>query len=517
MLEGGREGVANWKPRVAASNLSRRQRRHRPRRRARQLRPARRLGGVADIEVNKKTGKITVKHVYGAQDAGPRRQPGGWSRTRWSAALIQGVEPRAPRGGRASTRSASRASTGSPTRSCASRTRRRSRRSSSSGSDQPPTGAGEPPCRRDPGGDRQRVLRRDGRAHPRGADDAGPRPRGAQGSRGRRRLPSDERGGRALRGPPASSQREVSVVLSPSPARHGRSRGARPSPAPSASQSSFAASIVPARLNADNILEVRLDNGARIRTASAPGAVIPPGTYAAVVISEVPEFRDDYHMFHLTGPGVNLQTDLLAGDERAEPHIVTLLPNSIYIFRDDRNPALGSVVFSTSGAGTAVTGGERRLVRGGSSGGGTTSNTPTSTSRTRTTVGSKVLPVARHAGRRRRPRPGRLSLTVQGQGAWARSRSGRYKVSVLDETAKAAFILQQLRTSSRVTLSGEGVRRAAHGDGDAEGRASGCSTPRPARRRSSSSSRADRRVLQRAFARLGRRRARPRRRGCCDL
>ena len=28
-----------------------------------------------------------------------------------------------------------------------------------------------------PGGDRERVLRRDGRPHPRGADDAGPRPR----------------------------------------------------------------------------------------------------------------------------------------------------------------------------------------------------------------------------------------------------------------------------------------------------------------------------------------------------
>ena len=33
------------------------------------------------------------------------------------------------------------------------------------------------------GGDRQRVLRRHGCSHPRGADDAGPRPRGAEGSR----------------------------------------------------------------------------------------------------------------------------------------------------------------------------------------------------------------------------------------------------------------------------------------------------------------------------------------------
>ena len=37
--------------------------------------------------------------------------------------------------------------------------------------------SGEPPTAPVAGGDRERVLRRHGRAHPRGADDAGPRPR----------------------------------------------------------------------------------------------------------------------------------------------------------------------------------------------------------------------------------------------------------------------------------------------------------------------------------------------------
>ena len=36
---------------------------------------------VADIEVNKKTGKITVKHVYAAQDSGLSMNP-SLSRTR---------------------------------------------------------------------------------------------------------------------------------------------------------------------------------------------------------------------------------------------------------------------------------------------------------------------------------------------------------------------------------------------------------------------------------------------------
>ena len=48
---------------------------------------------------------------------------------------------------------------------------------------------------------------------------------------------------------------------------------------------SFAASIV-LSLTADHNLELRLDNGARIRPGTA-GAVIAPGTYAAVVIFHV--------------------------------------------------------------------------------------------------------------------------------------------------------------------------------------------------------------------------------------
>ena len=40
---------------------------------------------VADVTVNKKTGKITVDHLYAAQDAGTRSTRPR-SRTRWSAA-----------------------------------------------------------------------------------------------------------------------------------------------------------------------------------------------------------------------------------------------------------------------------------------------------------------------------------------------------------------------------------------------------------------------------------------------
>jgi len=220
-------------------------------------------------------------------------------------------------------------------------------------------------------------------------------------------------------------------------------------------QSSFAASIV-LTLNADNTLEVRLDNGTRIRTSSAPGTVIAPGTYAAVVTSEVPDARDDYHMFHLTGPGVNLQTDLLAGDERAEPHSVSLQPNSVYTFRDERNVQFGAVVFSTSGSGTTVGGGSSGgSSGGGSSGGGssgssggTTSNVPTSSNQD--TVGSNALRGTLNAGV---DTAGRLTLLFKGKNVGS-LKAGRYTVSVRDETSKDAFVLRLLN-GDPVTVSGK--------------------------------------------------------------
>jgi hypothetical protein len=199
-------------------------------------------------------------------------------------------------------------------------------------------------------------------------------------------------------------------------------------------------------LTQDHILEIRLDNGARIRTS---GAVLPPGVYNAVVISEVPEFRDDYHMFHLVGPGVNLQTDLLAGDERAEPHTVTLLPNSQYVFRDERNLGLGSIVFSTSGSGTEVATATRASPNAGSASASKTSNTDP--------VGSKVLPV-RGALAGSVSTTGRLKLTFKGKDV-SSLKAGRYRISVLDETSSAAFLLKHLRRSPLTVSSKPHVGR----------------------------------------------------------
>jgi len=86
------EGVArisNWKAKVAASNLS-----------DANVVTGRgvafghfansRVAGVADIEVNKKTGKITVKHVFVASDAGLIVYPDGMHNNE-EGAIMQGV------------------------------------------------------------------------------------------------------------------------------------------------------------------------------------------------------------------------------------------------------------------------------------------------------------------------------------------------------------------------------------------------------------------------------------------
>jgi hypothetical protein len=211
-----------------------------------------------------------------------------------------------------------------------------------------------------------------------------------------------------------------------------------------------AASII-LNLNADGSLEVILESGARIRTSTAPGAVIPPGTYQAVVNTDVPEARDDYHMFHLTGPGVNLQTDLLAGDERAEPHLVTLEPSSTYVFQDERRPQAGRVVFTTSGPGTVVpqaSGGSPSAPSAGGTTGGKTSSQ--GAVKNADVVGSAMTPF-RGTLSGDVSTTGKLTLTFKGKSV-SSLKSGRYKVVVLDETSKSSFTLQRLgRTAVKLT------------------------------------------------------------------
>jgi hypothetical protein len=191
-------------------------------------------------------------------------------------------------------------------------------------------------------------------------------------------------------------------------------------------------------LNYNGVLEVILANGTHIRTSSAPGAVIAPGTYAAVVNNDVADDRDGYHVFHLSGRGVNLQTDLLAGDEKAELFTVTLEPSSVYTFQDDRQPDLAHVVFSTSAAGSgtpAPSGGSSTSSSGSGKSSGSVANSDV--------VGSAVLRF-RGALDATVYKNGKLALNRSGK-AVSKLKQGRYTFSVDDESKTAGFTLKSLR------------------------------------------------------------------------
>ena len=106
-------------------------------------------------------------------------------------------------------------------------------------------------------------------------------------------------------------------------------------------------------VNLGGALEVVLGNGTRIRTSAAPGTVIPPGSYLLIVRSEVPDDKDIFHLFHLTGAGVDMSSDLLPCENPRQIYTITLRPSSTYVYEDTRHPELSRVVFSTSASGSS--------------------------------------------------------------------------------------------------------------------------------------------------------------------
>jgi hypothetical protein len=188
-------------------------------------------------------------------------------------------------------------------------------------------------------------------------------------------------------------------------------------------------------VNLSGSLEVVLGNGTRIRTSSAPGTVIPPGPYLLIVNSEVPDSRDLFHLFHLSGAGVNVSSDLLPCENPREIYTVTLRPNSTYTYEDGRHPELARVVFSTSGEGSSS---ETSSSAGGPSTGkysGSVSNS--------SQVGSGIKTV---------PFRGTLVGTVSSTGKITLShdgksvsslKSGRYKIAVEDKTPKGGFTIER--------------------------------------------------------------------------
>lgn len=211
-------------------------------------------------------------------------------------------------------------------------------------------------------------------------------------------------------------------------------------------QGSRAAATPPLTLsvNVNGLLEVVLGNGTRIRTATAPGAVIPPGPYLAIVSSDLLDSKDVYHMFHLSGPGVSLSSELLPCENPAPINTVMLQPNSTYTYDDLRHPELTHVVFTTSATGSSTD------TSGGASGPSTAKSTGSVSNTSVVGSGIKSAPV-------RATLIGTVNsvgvLTLRRDGKNVSSlKPGRYMIAVDDTTSKGGFTIA--RQTQSVVLTG---------------------------------------------------------------
>jgi hypothetical protein len=188
-------------------------------------------------------------------------------------------------------------------------------------------------------------------------------------------------------------------------------------------------------VNLSGALEVILGNGTRFQS----GAVIPPGPYLVLVASDVPDSRDIFHVFHLYGPSLNVESDLLPCENPRPLYTVTLKPGTTYTYEDSRNPQLGQVVFTTSASGSSST-------TAGASAGTGSNGTSAGTSSNTSVLASAVPSLVGTVGV-----TGALSLTRNGRHVSSLT-AGRYSISVDDTTKLAGFRLVR-PTGSAVTVT----------------------------------------------------------------
>jgi hypothetical protein len=199
---------------------------------------------------------------------------------------------------------------------------------------------------------------------------------------------------------------------------------------------------------AGHALAVSTANGTTITAAAA--AQVPPGSYQVVITDDAADESDPVHMFQLSGPGVEVMTDLQGGDDKSELYNETLAANATYSFQDDDEPNLAPVVFTTTSTAAAA--------------GSAPANTPTVATSTTGSSGAKSSSNSSVIGSDARPAPlrGTLAATVAGNGAITLRdgnkqvtslNAGRYRLVVSDRSAKVGFVLQA-RQQPAHTLSG---------------------------------------------------------------
>jgi hypothetical protein len=190
-------------------------------------------------------------------------------------------------------------------------------------------------------------------------------------------------------------------------------------------------------------------------TVLTSSGTIPPGSYQVIVNNDVPDIRDVGHMFHFSGPGVILLTDMGAGDSKTEAYTETLAPNATYVFQDDQQPGIGRIVMTTSA--TASGAGSSGSTGGGSSSGGsgTTSNTGGSGTSSNSSIlsgGSAKAAAFRGTLAGVVSSGGAIALTKNGKPV-TQLKAGRYRITVTDKAPAESFTVQKIRADAH-TLTG---------------------------------------------------------------
>jgi hypothetical protein len=191
-------------------------------------------------------------------------------------------------------------------------------------------------------------------------------------------------------------------------------------------------------------LEAELPDGTAVG-AGSQGSVAP-GAYQVAVIDEASDTTDPVHMFVLSGPGIDLMTDLQGGDDKSEIYPESLAANATYTFSDSNLPALGRIVIHTTGTPAP------------SSGGTPTTPAPVTTTGSASSSNSDVV----GSGLASLPFRGALQATVAATGRLSLDRqgrrvtslpAGRYAITVTDRSRRTGFVLQQHGGKS-IVLSG---------------------------------------------------------------
>jgi hypothetical protein len=212
----------------------------------------------------------------------------------------------------------------------------------------------------------------------------------------------------------------AAVLLLPSPAQ------ARPAATPTIVVNFTPAGVVTVTLN-----------GAPLGTTSGAPTSISAGYYSLLLNG--PGDCINLPLFELSGPGVNIQDDMLGGEVDTHSMPTYFAPNSTYTWHLDRSQSI-VYTFRTSSdvVGSAATGG---------SSSSSSSKGPTPTSED--IVGSDLLPF-RGTLTGSVTATGRLSLSFKGKSV-SSLKAGRYTVSIVDRSSANGFVVKGKRSSVAVT------------------------------------------------------------------